>query len=315
MTSLVKTVLETGKRLGLKPAAGSAIVFGVKDGYLVEAARGGDDNNAIVEIVRYGDPARDGAVREAIQRSPGLAAAGVHAKKIQVADGLAMYTHARPMFRSLDAARIAGEVDALLAAVKTGSPPPAAACRLCGGTSASEPILVNGVIDRVCPACVERLQHEAKVATQRYEELPTNVPLAVLAAAVLAVVAAAVWAGVAIATNRMFWVIAIAGGALIGWGTTKAAGRGGLIPQVLGGGFTVASVLLGEVLLAAYRVQQYAKARGGSVHWDIFISKIPAILWDLGGDTLFALGGGLIGAFYAVRTAGKPRLEVKVEKG
>lgn len=315
MASLPKTILEAGKRLGLKPAPGAAIVYGVKDGYLVELAQGGNDNNAIVEIVRYGDAARDAPVRDGLQRSPSLAAAGVPVKKVEVAGGLAVYKHARPMFRSLDSAKIAAEVDALLGAVKTVSPPPAAACRLCGATSGSDPVLVNGVVDRVCPACIERLQHEAKVATERYEALPVNVPLAVLAAAVLATVVAVAWAGLAIATTRMFWLVAIAGGALIGWGTTKAAGRGGLVPQVVGALFTVISVLLGEILFAAYHVQQFAKSRGQVVHWDIFISRIPAILWDLGGDTLFALGGGLVGALYAVAKAGKPKLDVKVERG
>ena len=38
------------------------------------------------------------------------------------------------------------------------------------------------------------------------------------------------------------------------------------------------------------------------------------MLWASGGDTVFALGGGLIGAYYAARKAAKPKLEVKVEK-
>ena len=236
-------------------------------------------------------------------------------KKVEVASGLAIYRHAKPLFRSLGADRVAAQLGALLGAVKLAGPPPAAVCRLCGSTSGSDPVLINEIVDRVCPACVERLQHEAKLAAQRYEELPVNVPLATLTAAALAVVAALVWAGIAIATNRMFWLIAIGGGALIGWGTIRAAGRGGRVPKVLGAAFTVISVLLGQVLFVAYQFQKYAQSQGGTVNWNVFASKIPVILADLGGDTLFALGAGLVGAFYAVRSAGKPRLEVTVEKG
>lgn len=40
----------------------------------------------------------------------------------------------------------------------------------------------------------------------------------------------------------------------------------------------------------------------------------PNILWRLGGDTLFAVLGGLLGAWYATRMAARPMLEARVEK-
>lgn len=314
MASVAETIQDVGRRLGLQAAAGGAIVYGVKDGYLVEVARGGEGGDSVVEIVRHDDPSRDAAVLEAVRTSAELAARGLKPANVSVDGGVVVYKRGRRLFRSLDAAAVAADVEALLRAVKASSAPAPAVCRVCKSTSGSDPILLNGVVDRVCPACIERLQHEVKQAVQRYEDLPLNLPLAVVTAAVLAVVAAVAWAGIAIATNRMFWIVGIGAGLLIGWGTTKAAGRGGLAPQAVGGIFTVISVLLGQILFVAYHSQQYARARGGSVNWDMFVSRLPTILWDLGGDTLFALGGGLIGAYYAARFAAKPRLEVTIQK-
>ena len=48
--------------------------------------------------------------------------------------------------------------------------------------------------------------------------------------------------------------------------------------------------------------------------WPSFFASAPTILWQLGGETLFALGGGLIGAWYAARLAARPKIEVRVEK-
>jgi hypothetical protein len=169
------------------------------------------------------------------------------------------------------------------------------------------------VVDRVCPACAERLQHEARQASARYDEAPLNLPLAVAAAAALAVAGGAAWAGIAIATHRVFWLVAIGVGLAIGWATTKAAGKAGRVVQVLGALATVISVLLGELFLVGYHVQQQARRRRPGGGLAPSSPPLPHPL-QLGGETLFALGGGLIGAWYAARLAARPTIEVRVEK-
>jgi hypothetical protein len=86
------------------------------------------------------------------------------------------------------------------------------------------------------------------------------------------------------------------------------------VVQVLGALATVISVLLGELFLVGYHVQQQARRLGQTVDWPAFFASAPTILWQLGGETLFALGGGLIGAWYAARLAARPTIEVRVEK-
>jgi len=316
MASIGETVAQVGTRLGLKQVPQKKIAYGLREGYLVELASGRDGSaECVLEIIRYGDPAHDAGVRAAVAGSADIAGAGIKAKRVTVADGVLLHKRPGGLFRTPTADAIGSELDALLRAVRQASPPPRAACRLCGSDSGGEPILVNDVVDRVCGACIDRLQHEVRRARERYDEVPMNLPLAVLAAAVLAVAGAAAWAGVAIATNRVFWLVAIGAGLAIGWGTTKAAGKGGVTTQTVVGLFTMASVLLGELLLVAYHVQQRAQRQGARVDWYAFAAATPSILWDMGRDTVFAVMGGLIGAWYATRQASKPKIEVSVDRG
>lgn len=296
MASLADTVAQAGSRLGLKSMPDKQLAYGVRDGYLVELACGRNGNSdCIVEIIRHGDPARDAAVREAIGRSAEVAAKGVKPRRVKVEDGLVIHRHPVVFFQRPRADAVTGEVEALLRAVQTASAPAPARCRLCGSDSGAEPVLLNDVVDRVCPACAERLGHESTTRGR--------------------LVGAAIgWAGVAIAIGRVLWLVAIGAGLLIGWGTTRAAGKGGPLTQGLAAAFTVASVLLGELLLVAYHVQQQARRASQQVDWVAFAASALTILWQLGGEALFALIGALIGAWYATRWAARPKIEARVEK-
>lgn len=315
MASLADTVAEVATRLGLRHVPDRKLAYGTRDGYLVEVVCGREGNaECLIEIVRHGDPARDAAVLESLGRAAEAGDGGLKRKRLTVENGVAIHKHPVMFFQRPGADVVAGELEALVRGVSLASPAAPARCRLCGSESGADPVLVNGVVDRVCPACAERLQHEARQASARYDEAPMNLPLAVAAAAVLAVAGAAAWAGIAIATHRVFWLVAIGVGLAIGWTTTRAAGKAGRAVQVLGGIATVISVLLGELFLVAYHLQQQARRGGHQVDWVAFFSAAPSILWQLGGETLFALGGGLIGAWYAARLSARPKIEVRVEK-
>jgi hypothetical protein len=198
MVSVTKAVEEAGRRLGLSMAQDGEIAYGLKDGYLVELARGrGDSGESVVEIIRYVDPGHDQAVREAIRDSAAVASRGIKAANVEVGDGVVVYKSPEGLFRTVLADQVVDELDALLGTVKAVCGRAPVACRLCGSTSGSEPILLNRLIDRICPACIERLQHEAKRAGEQCEALPLNLPLAMLRA------------------------IAIGSGVLVGYGTTR----------------------------------------------------------------------------------------------
>jgi len=90
-------------------------------------------------------------------------------------------------------------------------------------------------------------------------------------------------------------------------------GRGGIAVQGVTGFFTIVSVLLGQALFLAWQVHKHAQARGLVVDWKVFTAYVPSLLWSDTSSTLFALGGGLLGAYYAVKKAAKPKLEIRVE--
>jgi len=72
-------------------------------------------------------------------------------------------------------------------------------------------------------------------------------------------------------------------------------------------------VLLGQLIYIGYYVHQQAGKESAVVDWGKFVLAAPNLLINTGTDTLFAIGGGLVGALYAARKAGKPKMEVRVE--
>lgn len=313
MASLKATIAAAGTRLGLKPVNAGRSWIGVLDGFPVQLTfEHVGRSERIVEVVRVGDAGRNVEIRDAILMSEGPVP--FRANRLTVGNGLVVHQHARKMFRSASADKVVAEIQALVQGAKRAVPLPASACRTCASATAIEPMLVDGIVDRLCASCVQRLQHQAKVASDRYDTLPLNLSLAVPAAAVLALVSAVAWAALAVATNRMFWIAAVGIGALIGWGTTRAAGKGGLAVQILSAVFTVVAVLLGQILFVAWLVNRHARSEGMEIDWKAFAAGVPSILAEGGSDTVFAVIASLVGAFYAIKRAGKPRLEVTVEQ-
>ena len=233
---------------------------------------------------------------------------------LQASGGVLTWQRAKGLFRTPKPEDTAGEVKALLGELKTVVPAPGLGCRLCPATPV-EPVLVNGLVDRLCPACLKKLQELGRQADQAYEQLPLNLPMAVLSAVLLAGAGAALWATVAIATDRMFWLLAIGIGVGIAWGTVKAAGRAGMEVQVLVGVSTLLSVLLGEVLFIAHIVQKQAEQSGGQVNWVLFARAVPSLLVGAGAATAFTVMGALFGAWTGMKSSSKPKLEVEVEGG
>jgi hypothetical protein len=224
-----------------------------------------------------------------------------------------VYTQKCGFVRGLDAESVKKAFDVLFEAVKSSSEAPAKGCRMCGSAEVTAPRLINGVVDRICAGCIDKLFTAAAEARAAFDAIPTNYGLAAAAGFVLAVVGAVVWAGIGIATERMFWLVAIGIGLLVGFGVTKAAGKGGAIVRVLCIVFSLFSVLLGQLIFIGYYLRAQAAQENATVDWGKFILAAPELLIETGSDTLFALGGGLLGAYYAARMAGKPKIDVSVE--
>jgi hypothetical protein len=310
-----KIVAEVGTSLGLTFHTEEGTMYGMKEGFPTQVLMRTKGNNTILTaIVRHDDPSMDVLKRDSITNAPEAVDAGIKKKTLEVAGGTLMINFVKGITGFPKAEEVSRKIEAVIRALRGIVAPPGLTCRICRGTSVDQPLLLNGVVDRVCPGCIERLQAEARQMESAYDALEMNIPLAVGVSAVLAIVGAAAWAAITVATDRMFWIVAFGIGALIGKGAGKAAGRVGWQIQVVSGVFTVLSVILGLVFYAGYIVREYHLKQGLVFDWIAFLEKTPTILISMGTDTLFSLGGGLIGAYYASRFVKKPKMEFKVEK-
>lgn len=314
MGKLEDRVAEAGQLLGLPPHMNTRTAFGVKDTFPVQMAivKNGDAR-VFQTIVRWDSPTKDPLVVERLKASAALKDAKVKASDVKVENGLLVYTLSFAFsFGTPMAESFVQRVRAILDEVKAAVGSAATACRTCGqGTP--DVSLVNGVVDRICAGCLQKAQAEAQALQDAYDALPTRWVRAFVTGAVLALMGAVIWDLVLLKTQRMFWLLAIAIGGVIGWGTTKAAGKGGRGVQILSGAFTLLSVL--GAMLVLYGMG----AMGSSFEEGKFIPALFAhhflnVLRATWGDLLFTAAGALIGAWVAASAAGKPTFQVTVEK-
>lgn len=315
MASAKEAVAAVGSEYDLSPPGKTGICYGICDGYLVQLTPGTNQQNAaqVAVSINYRTAALDEPVRQGLASSAALAEAGVTAKHVHVQDGVLTYVQGSGFTGGFKPEQLRATVDALLNTVRGVVPLPPCTCRVCGDGAQAGAILINGAVDCLCPTCLAGVQSAAQQAQAAYDAQPTRMGLAVATAVVAAAVGAAVWAGIVIATERMFWLLAIGIGALIGVATAKAAGKGGWPVQVLAVLATVVSVLVGNVLIYAYAANKEITAQGDTVDWLAFARAIPQLLVEGGGDTLFALGSGLFGAYYAARVTVRKKLDVNIE--
>ena len=107
-------------------------------------------------------------------------------------------------------------------------------------------------------------------------------------------------------------LLAIGIGVVIGWATTKAAGKGHVSVQVISGLFTVLAVVGGMTVLYALAAADQSmqnNAINTSMFTQIFFDSLKGSIENIA----FATGGGLIGAAVAAQRAGRPSFKVSVE--
>lgn len=311
MASADKVIAEAAERLGFSVRNENPIAYGIREGYPAQIAALRNDSHEIhlAMTVRYWGPNEDGTVQTSLAAAPEMQSAGISASQIRAGKGIATVTRKAGLF-GFKTETVLSEFDALLRSVRHLAGPPPSGCAACGTNSQAEMVLINNLVEVLCPPCRERLHQDVAAAQAAYNSLPLNFPLALLTAGALAVLVAVAWAAGVVFLNRMSWLLAMGLGAMIGFGASKAAGRGAVRVQVATGVATICSVLLGQILVAAYLVHQGAAGR--AVDWVNFIGQIPQIL--IGGkfNTLFALVAGGVGATYAIRAAAAPKLDVSV---
>jgi hypothetical protein len=300
--------------LGLGRRSSSGIFHGEIDGFAAQLSlvrRGNYEH--LAAVLRFNAEGRADDVARALDEAPELATAGVKRKLVTSdADSVAVTIPPR-VFRGLPSAEVvAARVHAAVEVLKRAVPDNRIVCRECGAANA-EPALLRGKVDRVCGACAERLEQEAVEVQKAYAARPVNLPFGLVASLVAGAAGAVVYGGAMIATNTMYWVLAILTGVMVGWAAVKGSGKAGVVVQAIAALVTVASVLAGLLVFIAWVVNRRFEADGNTVNWMAFVKQAPQLLWASGQDAVFSLVAGLVGAFYAIRKATPPSFTL-VEK-
>lgn len=314
--SMPQIVSQVGAQLGVEVDARHSALFCMLDGFPIQLTETRQNNSkSLVGIIRFDDASQTELVQQAL-RSPAVEQTGLKSKAVKVEDGLVTLRWPSGITGYAKPQQVASQFASVLDSVKTVVKEPGLTCRTCGSSEVSAPLLVNGVVDRLCPACLDRLAQEAAAVQQAYDAIPLRVPRMLLVTTATALIGAGAWAGITAATNTMYWLVAIGIGAAIGWSTTRAAGRGGLPVQAVTVSATVASVLIGQCCFVGAMINQYALQQGADPALLDVALAVPGVMFDSEsiGDLLFALGGGLIGAISAAARAARPKLNVSVER-
>ena len=306
-----KLVQSTARSLGLTQVAPAGVAYGVVDGYLAQVQLVNRNNAKDLKIlVRHAGEGKEGELRRAMDESPEVKASGIEPKQVRIDASTAVLAVSQRFLLGLpDEKVVLSRVHAFLGAIKSVSRPEAQTCRLCVAAAPGEPVLLAGVVDRICPSCTERLESEAQEAAAKYDSRPVNLPLGLAAAVLAGAAGGALYGGVMVATHRMLWALAIITGAMVGYAAVKGAGKGGSVVQAMAAVVTVVSVLAGLLGFIAYQIHQQVLADGATVDWGLFLAKSPQLLVSAGRDSLFSLGGGLFGAWTAIKRASPPKFQ------
>lgn len=306
---------ELAQQLGLESAHKVTQLFAMKDGYPLQFFEKAEGNSRkMVAVLRYDEPSLDEDVKMALA-DPAIAQAGLKQKHWKVEAGLVQLFWPKGITGYPKAAQMAGQLSAVLERVKAVTRAPGMICRHCNQASIVGPSLVNGLVDRICQGCVAEAERAAGELQAAYDAKKVRVTAMLLAAATSALAGALIWAGVTVGTNRMFWMLAVGIGVGIGWVTVKAAGKGGRPVQAVVVLASLCSVFLGQFLFIAYLIDQEIAQSGQEAAWPEILQVVPQVLFGAEslGDLVFALVGGIFGAFTAASMAARPKLGVQVQ--
>jgi hypothetical protein len=302
--------------LGLKQIEPDGVACGFVDGFPTQLALT-EGKKSIRVLFRHAGEDNDIELRAAIAQSPEVKASGLRLPLVAVSCGTVTLLITDRFVRVPSEEVILLRMRAVLQVLAAVSTAPAPTCRLCGSETGAEPVLWDGIVDLVCPACVARVEEEAQQAAAEYRSRAANWPLGFVCAISVGAVGAVVHVSVITVTGRMFWAPTIVTGMMVGVAALIGTGKGGLAVQAMAAIVTVVSVLAGELGYFAYGLNHIVTAQGGSVDWVLFVARSPMLLVGAWMNTLFSLCSGLAAAavairytqppeFNAVQTASKP---------
>lgn len=219
-------------------------------------------------------------------------------KKLAIEDGKLVYTFEKKLVGNLSAVQKTEILNQILEVANQLGLKPPSECEKCKSAK-SKSLLINGVISQICDDCVVELEEKHHSDSRKYINMQVNYPLAFLTGLVTCLVGAFLWSALIIWTNKMYAMIAILNGIIVGFSMLYMAGKN-TRPVLVGiTVFTLLSVLIGNIFYYGYLMHAEAEAQSGIVDWMEFLKVLPEIMIENYDDTLFAGIFGIVGGLGA----------------
>jgi len=306
-------------------------LFGERSGLLVKVWWGKDEAPGLTTCIRFPRAADPERLRQALIADPTLDAlpgkgSGRRKMFLETATKKVVRFGRLPEFTLTDrslvwrhvfpwsvpkTSRIQAWVDALITAIARATPVFDGRCETCGNAVSRGFVLVDGLPTLMCPSCRQRVSAEGDMAERTYDLMEARHLNGAAFATLASLAGAAGWALVAALTQREFAIAAIGIGALVAWAYKQGAGRVDRAGQLIAAGLTLASVVLGEILLYAWWVAQANPGLGFRIDAGVYVyfkawEKTP-------GAEAITLLLGLVGAWIASRALERPKLRQRIE--
>jgi hypothetical protein len=214
-------------------------------------------------------------------------------------------------FKTPKAAEIKTWVDTLVAAVGRATPAFDGSCETCGSGVARQFVLVDELPTLMCTSCQQRVNAEGDLADRNYDMIEVEYLPGIALAFGATLVGGLAWGLIGALTEHIFAIAAIGIGALVAWAYRFGAKRVDSAGRMIAAGFTLFSVILGQVLLYTFTIAK--------LHPEVGVNPIAGLyvyvrMWsESPGEEIVPLFFGLIGAWVATKALARPKLRSSIE--
>lgn len=275
-------------------------VYGVIDGLPVHVAEGSDSNGAKFLMLVVATESQEAA--EMIKTQWSEEDSDLKGRMIDVAPVGA--SAQIPAKRAANLG-VASSEELILTMAATARPlagisPPASSAR---------PGLVNGYPRYLTEVEAAELDFEGDQLHSEYQELRPRIGRGILFGLGGVVVSALVWGAIAAYMDFQAWIVAIGAGLLIGWLTLLGVGKTTGVVRGLIAVMTIGAVILGEITAVTLILLQEFELFDPKLAAEVYVEVVK----EDPGNSLFALGGALVGGWYGARLGKKPQIKPDIE--
>lgn len=306
-------------------------VIGERNGLLIRVGWGTNENPGLIVAVRFPCVADLGRPRQALIEDAtldSLPGKGKARRKMVVEDTgkKVIRIGERPeffltetcllyrrtfAFRTPKAAEVQLWVDTLVSAVARVTSVFNGRCETCATGTTRQYVVVDELPMMICTNCVQRMKADGEMADRAYDMKEARYLPGATLALLAAVAGAGIWAGIAALTDRIFAMAAIGIGALVAFAYRVGADRVDVTGRVIAACVTIASVVMGEILLFAWWFGRANPEVGFTLDagWYVYVRT-----WaERPKDEIMPLFFGLVGAWVAAQALQKPKLKATIE--